>query len=84
MISFDVSEKKIVLSRASKSIPRKKEGLPVTGTMTSSWVERVNGIPRTADWDEKIRKFFTTVGRVTQHSQPWPALALPKFPRNPL
>lgn len=54
IMSFDVSEKKIVLSWASKSIPTKEEGFPVIGTMTSSWVERVKGMPRTATSDEKI------------------------------
>lgn len=58
-----MSEKKMVLDWASKSIPIKEEGLPVIGTMTSSWVERVNGIPRTAIFDEKRRKFLTAGGR---------------------
>lgn len=57
IMCFDISEKKIVLSWASKSIPTKKEGFPETGTMTSSWVDKVNGIPRIATWDEKMRKF---------------------------
>lgn len=70
IMSFDVSEKKRVFSWASKSIPTKKEGFPVTGNMTSSWVDRLNGMPRTATSDEKIKNCLTAVGRRTQHN--WP------------
>lgn len=58
-MSLLVSEKKIVSSWAEKSMPTKYEGLPVTGMITSSWVERLNGIPRTASWDENSRNCCT-------------------------
>lgn len=65
-MSLLVSEKKIVSSWAEKSIPTKYEGLPVTGMITSSWVERLNGIPRTAVCDENSRNCRTAVkGKIT-------------------
>lgn len=67
-MSLLVSEKKMVSSWAQKSIPTKYEGLPVTGMITSSCVERLNGIPRTASWDENSRNCCTAAREKIRHS----------------